>query len=109
MKRSMLLAIGLTLILAAPAASSDAVLSGPAMFGIMNGCLNLVGPDFPGESVDGIVGYGAGTGPRRGQDPETDSPVDYGIGTGPRRPHDGTTDGVTPYGTGNGPKRPLGG
>lgn len=104
MKRSMFLAVLLTLVLAAPAASSDAVLSGP-MFGIMNGCLSLMGVGFDGDvSVDGVVGYGAGNGPRHVDKGDLDGVVDYGVGSGPRSVLDSTTDGVVGYGTGTGPR-----
>ena len=112
MKRSIVLAALLTLVLAATASSSESSVSFPSIYPAGNGFIYLMYFGLDGDtSVDGIVGYGAGTGPRDVSGPpaenETDGAEDYGVGTGPRAggpPAENETDGVVDYGVGSGPR-----
>jgi hypothetical protein len=109
MKRSIFLAMLLTLVLATSAYPGEALLSGPAINAVVNGCLYLMGVGFGGDAaLDGVVGYGVGSGPHDPAD-DYDGVVDYGVGSGPRSQENGETDGVVGYGAGNGPRGVHGG
>ncbi len=65
MKRSLIFAALLTLVMATTALPSEALLSGPAIHAVVNGTFHLISFGFDGdETLDGVVGYGTGNGPR---------------------------------------------
>lgn len=118
MKQSILLAVLLTLVLAAAASSGQMSVNYPAVYPAGDGSMYQIYLGIDGDmALDGVVDYGVGTGPRGVYGPpsagETDAVVDYGVGNGPRGvygpPAENEMDGVVDYGVGSGPRSALGG
>jgi len=116
MKRSIILAALLTLVLAAMASSGEPFMNCPPIYPGGNGSVCHICIGFDGDmALDGAVDYGVGTGPRGVFGPpsasETDGVVGYGVGSGPHivigSPSKIETDGVVDYGVGSGPKTPA--
>jgi len=114
MKRSIVLAALLTLVLAATASSGQILVNYAPIYSAGNGSMYQVYLGIDGDmAIDGVVDYGVGTGPRGGGPPaanETDGVVGYGVGSGPwghGRSAEIETDGVVDYGVGSGPRSPA--